>query len=128
MFAKRSIGRLGVPLAAAVLLTGCAEVGATVDQASTIMDKASVCAEALGLADLNPLVDPERLRARAADKERRLRELAAHVSDGEVKESLLSMADSYVEVQKERFEDLNVIATWAAHNTTRIDNLRKACS
>jgi hypothetical protein len=120
--------RLGAPLTAAALLAACAEVGATVDQANAVVDKASVCAEALGLADLNPLVDPERLRARAADKERRLRELATHVSDGAVKESLLSMADSYVEVQKERFDDLTIVTTWAAHNATRIDNLRKACT
>jgi hypothetical protein len=92
------------------------------------MDKASVCAEALGLADLNPLVDPDRLRARAAAKEQRLRELAGNVSDGDVKSSLLTMADSYVEVQKERFDDLTVVANWAKRNAVRLDALRQACT
>jgi hypothetical protein len=108
-------------LAAAALLGGCAQAGSTVN-------KASVCAEALGLADLNPLVDPDKLKARAADKERRLRELADSVSDRDVKNSLLTMADSYVEVQRERFEDLGVVTAWAKRNAERIDSLRTACT
>ncbi len=87
-----------------------------------------VCAEALGLADLDPLVDPDRLKARAADKERRLRQLANDVSDRDLRASLLTMADSYVEVQKERFDDLTVVADWAKRNTARLDELRKACT
>lgn len=123
---------MGVPAAAVALatvlmLSGCAEVGSAVDEASSATEKASVCAEALGLADLNPLVDPEKLRARAEDKEQRLRELAANVADQDVKASLLTMADSYVEVQKERFEDLSVVAAWAERNAARIAALREAC-
>lgn len=115
---------------AAAVLTAMAVLGgcSTVEQVGSVTDKASVCAEALGLADLNPLVDPDRLKQRAADKEQRLRELAGHVSDGDVQESLLSMADSYVEVQKERFDDLSVIAGWAARNTAHLDALRRACT
>ena len=97
------------------------------EQANIAKDKASVCAEALGLADLNPLVDPAKLKARAADKERRLRELAGSVSDQDVRASLLTLADSYLEVQKERFDDLTVVASWAKRNTVRIDALRSAC-
>ena len=117
-----------VLLAVALLVSGCSDVGAAVDQASAATDKAAVCAEALGLADLNPLVDPERLRARAEDKERRLRELAESVGDQDVKNSLLTMADSYVEVQRERYEDLSVIAGWAKSNAERVDALRQACT
>jgi len=117
-----------VLLAVAVLLAGCAEVDSAANQASNAMDKASVCAEALGLADLNPLVDPERLRARAAAKEQRLRELAGNVADGDLKDSLLTMADSYVEVQREHFEDLTVITNWAKRNAVRLDALRRACT
>ena len=91
-------------------------------------DRASVCADALGLADLNPLVDPDKLKARAADKERRLRELASGVADQDVKRSLLTMADSYVEVQRERFDDLTVVAAWAKRNTANLDTLRQACT
>lgn len=116
-----------VLLAGVVLLAGCAEVGSAVDQANSAKDKASVCAEALGLADLNPLVDPDKLKARAADKERRLRELAGGVSDQDVKSSLLTLADSYLEVQKERVDDLTVVANWAKRNADRIDALRSAC-
>jgi hypothetical protein len=111
----------GILLAASMVLTGCA-------QASNVRDKATVCTEALGLADLNPLVDPEKLKARAQDKERRLRELADNVSDRDLKNSLLSMAGSYVEVQQERFDDLTVVASWATRNTAHLDALRKACT
>lgn len=117
-----------VVAAAALSLAGCAEVDSAVDEASSASDKAEVCAEALGLADLNPLVDPEKLRQRADDKERRLRELADSVSDQDVQASLLTMADSYVEVQKERFEDLSVVTAWAKRNAEHIDALREACS
>ena len=118
---------LGLLLTAAALLAGCDQAGSAVEQASSITDKASVCADALGLADLNPLVDPEKLKARAADKERRLRELANSVADQDVKRSLITMADSYVEVQKERFDDLTVVAAWAKRNADHLDALRSAC-
>jgi hypothetical protein len=135
MLSERTDGTLGamhlwqvsVLLAAAVSLAGCDQVNEAVDQASMTKDKVSVCAEALGLADLNPLVDPDKLKARAADKERRLRELAGSVSDQDVKASLLGLADSYVEVQKEHIEDLTVVAGWAKRNAPRVDALRKAC-
>lgn len=117
-----------VTLLAVLSLSACEQVGSAVDQASTVADKASVCAEALGLADLNPLVDPERLRQRAADKERRLRELADNVADEDVKASLLGMADSYLQVQKEHLEDAGVVARWVRNNTERLDALRQACT
>lgn len=115
-------------LAAVLVLSGCSEVGEAVDEANAVADKASVCAEALGLADLNPLVDPERLEQRAADKERRLRELAENVADEDVRASLLGLADSYLQVQKERLEDASVVARWVQRNTARLDALRKACT
>jgi hypothetical protein len=117
-----------IPLVAVFALAGCAEVDSAVNEANTVSDKAQVCAEALGLADLNPLVDPEKLAQRAADKEQRLRDLAADVTDQDVQASLLTMADSYVEVQKERFDDLTVVAAWAKRNAEHIDALRQACS
>ncbi|MFD8499547.1 hypothetical protein [Amycolatopsis sp. NPDC059657] len=120
--------RWGFLLATAFLVSGCAEVNSAVDQANSTANKVSACSEALGLADLNPLVDAEKIKARAADKERRLRELAANVSDQDVKKSLLTMADSYVEVQKERFEDLGVVGRWAKRNAERLDSLRQACT
>jgi hypothetical protein len=120
----------GTIVAVAVVLAtpGCTQVDEAVGQVDSATDKASVCAEALGLADLDPLADPERFQARAEDKARRLRELAANVSDQDLKSSLLTMADSYVEVQKERIDDLSVIANWAKRNVDRLDALRAACS
>jgi hypothetical protein len=124
-----NVRSLGATLAiTTMVVAGCSEVESAVNQASAATDKATVCTEALGLADLNPLVDPERVKERAADKERRLRELAGNVADGDVKNSLLSMADSYVEVQKERFDDMTVVASWAKRNTERLDALRRACT
>jgi len=113
--------------AAALLLSGCDQVNSAVDQGSKTADKVGACAEALGLADLNPLVDPAKLKARAEDKERRLRELAGSVQDQDVKNALLGMADSYVEVQKERIEDAGVVAKWVQRNVKKLDALRAAC-
>ncbi len=119
---------LGVLLAVVLVVTGCARVHSVADRAEDAQNVASACAEALGLADLNPLVDPARVKARAADKERRLRELADHVTDKDVKSALLTMADSYVEVQRERFDDLDVVANWAKRNARDVDALRVACT
>ncbi|MEC3975065.1 hypothetical protein [Amycolatopsis sp. H20-H5] len=120
-------GVLGSFAVAAVLLAGCEQVNSAVDGANGAVDKVSACTEALGLADLNPLVDPQKIKARAVDKEKRLRELAGQVQDQQVKNALVTMADSYVEVQKERFEDLGVVGKWAERNVKRLDALRKAC-
>jgi hypothetical protein len=112
---------------AALLLSGCDQVSTAVDQGSKTADKVGACTEALGLADLNPLVDPDKLKARAADKEKRLRELAGNVQDQDVKNALLGMAGSYVEVQKERIEDAGVVAQWVQRNVKKLDALRAAC-
>jgi len=117
-----------VVLVSVLVVAGCAEVGSAVDEAGAVADRASVCAEALGLADLNPLVDKERLQARAEDKERRLRELADNVADEDVKASILGLADSYLQVQKERLDDAGVVARWVQRNTERLDALRVACT
>jgi hypothetical protein len=119
---------VGVALAAVLVLAGCDQVGDAVGEADAFTDKATVCAEALGLADLNPLVDRERLAERAEDKERRLRQLAEDVADEDVKASLLGLADSYLQVQEERLEDAGVVAGWVRRNTERLDALRKACT
>ncbi|MGW7530942.1 hypothetical protein [Amycolatopsis sp. NPDC054798] len=115
-------------VAAGTLLAGCDQVDSAVNQANSAVDKVSACSEALGLADLNPLVDGEKLKARAQDKERRLRELASNVQEEDVKKALLGMADSYVQVQKEHLEDAGVIARWTKRNLERLDGLRKACT
>ncbi|MFD9888228.1 hypothetical protein ACFWY9_02715 [Amycolatopsis sp. NPDC059027] len=119
--------------AAAVLLAGCDQVNSAADQvnsaadsAGRTADKVKACGEALGLADLNP--DPAKLKERALDKERRLRELAGNVQQQDVKNALTGMADSYLQVQKEHIEDAGVIATWTKRNLERLDALRKVCA
>jgi hypothetical protein len=127
-------GVLGIAVAAGLLLGGCAEVNQAVDGVNSAVDtangavaKATACTEALGLADLNPLVDPEKVKARAADKEARLRALAGQVQEQDVKNALFTMADSYVQVQQERWDDLGVVGQWAQRNVQHLDQLRKAC-
>ncbi|MCU1683645.1 MAG: hypothetical protein JWQ81_4384 [Amycolatopsis sp.] len=120
----------GVPVVLVIagsVLVGCDQVNSAVDTANSAASKASTCTEALGLADLNPLADPAKLKAQAADKEKRLRDLASQVQDKDVKNALVTMAGSYVEVQKERFDDASVVAKWAQRNVQRLDVLRKAC-
>ncbi|MFE0021777.1 hypothetical protein [Amycolatopsis sp. NPDC059021] len=120
-------------VAAAVLLAGCDQVNSAADQvdsaagsAGRTVDKVKACGEALGLADLNP--DPAKLKERALDKERRLRELAGNVQQQDVKNALTGMADSYLQVQKERIEDAGVVAAWTKRNLERLDALRKVCA
>ncbi|MDT8910827.1 hypothetical protein [Amycolatopsis sp. PS_44_ISF1] len=115
-------------VAAGVLLAGCDQVTTAVDTANSTADRVGVCTDALGLAELNPLADPAKLKARAQDKAQRLRSLATDVQDDDVKNALLGLADSYVQVQKERIEDAGVVAGWAKRNVAKLDALRKACS
>lgn len=126
--------RWGVPgifvlgtVLAGLTLSGCDQVNSAVDSANSAATKAGACGDALGLADLNPLADPAKIKAQAADKAKRLQDLAAQVQDKDVKNALLTMAGSYVEVQKERFDDLSVVAKWAQRNVQRLDALRKVC-
>ncbi|GAA3559235.1 hypothetical protein GCM10022222_48650 [Amycolatopsis ultiminotia] len=124
----KSWGGVAVLAIGGLVLSGCAGVDSAVDQADSAADKVSACTEALGLADLNPLADPAKLKARAQDKEQRLRTLAHDVGNDDVKNALLGMADSYVQVQKEHIEDAGVVARWAKRNLVKLDALRKACS
>lgn len=114
--------------AAAVLAAGCSEVNDAVDDVSSVADKASVCTEALGLVDLLPWTDPDKVKERAADKEQRLRELSESVGDQDVARSLTTVADSYVAVQRERVEDITQASGWVRDHLDRIDALRSACT
>lgn len=121
--------RLGITLlmaAAGLALAGCSEVTNAVDQTNKAATKVSACAEALSLADLNP--DPATIQARAADKEKRLRELAASVGEQNVATALTGMADSYLQVQKENIQDAGKIADWTARNLQQLEGLRKVCA
>jgi hypothetical protein len=114
--------------ALALLLTGCSQVDSVVDQANTVQDKAGTCAEALGLANFDPTaLDPDKVRAEAKKKADRLRELGGQVADGDVKESLYTMADSYVALEKQRIDRLGDLSGWIQRHVDNVDNLRKVC-
>ncbi|MTD55977.1 hypothetical protein GKO32_18620 [Amycolatopsis sp. RM579] len=106
--------------AAALLLTGCAQV----DSAT---DKASLCSEALGLSNLNPNLSPDELARQAQDKANRLRELANRAADQDLKQNLSSIADSYVALEKQQASRLADVNEWVQRNAQNIDALRKAC-
>ncbi|WP_199429949.1 hypothetical protein [Qaidamihabitans albus] len=111
-----------------LLLAGCSEVNSAVDQANDAADKASVCTKALGLADLNPNVDPQKLQAGAEEKANKLRELGQQAVDQDVKQTLLSMADSYAELEQKQADQLGNINEWIQRNTQQLDQLRQACT
>ncbi|WP_020669647.1 hypothetical protein [Amycolatopsis nigrescens] len=120
----------GVPavLVLGVLLTGCTEVNEAMDQANTATNKVSACGEALGLADLNPAgIDPEKLQAEAQQKADRLRELGDQVAEADVKQTLFTMADSYVALEKKQADELGNLTDWMRRNAANLDRLRQVC-
>jgi hypothetical protein len=112
--------RLLATLAAIGLLSGC-------DQAKALGDKASVCADALGLATLVPDSDPEKTRRAAVEKANKLKSLANDAQEKDVKGALTTLADEYVQVSKRRAEDLRNFAGWAGDLYRNQDNVRKIC-
>ncbi|WP_191256597.1 hypothetical protein [Amycolatopsis oliviviridis] len=122
----KRLGFAALLAAAGLSLAGCSEVTNAVDQTNRAATKVSACAEALSLVDLNP--DPATLKERAADKEKRLRELANNVGEKDVAGALTGMADSYLQAQKENIQDAGKVADWTKRNLDRIDALRKVCA
>ncbi|WP_043841143.1 hypothetical protein [Amycolatopsis taiwanensis] len=111
---------LGMVIGLGVLLAGCDEVGSA-------MDKASACSQALGLADLNPNIDPSQLPEVAGQKADELRQLAEKVADQDLKQNLLSVADAYVSLQKRSVDRLSDVNDWIQRNAANLDNLRAVC-
>ncbi|GAA5163196.1 MULTISPECIES: hypothetical protein [Amycolatopsis] len=103
-----------------LVLAACAGVGETVD-------KAGVCAEALGLSNLNPNLDPEQLADQARQKATRLRELAGQVSDQDLKQNLFTLADSYVALEERKARGLGDLNDWVQRNADNLSALRAAC-
>ncbi|WP_216213526.1 hypothetical protein [Amycolatopsis aidingensis] len=118
-------------------LAGCGEdLGAAVDgadqaidQAQGAMDKAGACSEALGItADFNPEVpDPQQLQAEAGEKANRLQELGNQVADANLRESLLAMADGYVEIEQAKADQLANMNDWIRKQSENLENLRQIC-
>ncbi|WP_158887637.1 hypothetical protein [Amycolatopsis anabasis] len=126
-------GVLGV-VGLGFLLAGCAEVNNAVDQANNAVDQAtsatnkvSACGEALGLANLNPAAAPEKIKNEAQQKAERLRQLGNQVAEADVKQTLFTMADSYVELEKKRVDELANLSDWIKRNTENLDRLRRVC-
>ena len=119
----RALGVAGLGL----LLASCDQVDSTVEQASNAKDKASACAEALGLSNLNPNLDPDELAAQAQQKADRLRALANQVADQDLKHNLFTIADSYVTLERRKLDHLGNLNDWLQQNATNLANLRAAC-
>ncbi|GAB3000135.1 hypothetical protein LWP59_36760 [Amycolatopsis acidiphila] len=103
-----------------LLLAGCDQVDSTASQASA-------CAEALGLTNLNPNLDPAQLAAQAQQKADRLRQLANQVSDQDLKQNLFTIADSYIALEQRKVEGLSDVNDWAQRNAANLSALRAAC-
>lgn len=110
-----------------VVLSGCSDVQSAVDEVGATADKASVCAEALGLVNLNPNVDLDTVQAEAGEKANQLRELANQVADRSVRDNLLALADGYVELERRQAEHLGNANDWIQRNLANLDRLRQAC-
>jgi hypothetical protein len=97
------------------------------DQAKALGDKASICADALGLATLIPDTDPEKTRQLALQKADRLKKLASSAQEQDVKGALTTLADEYVDVSKRQANELRNFAGWAGDLYRNQENVRKIC-
>ncbi|WP_092529743.1 hypothetical protein [Amycolatopsis arida] len=117
------VAALCLPLAA------CGELNSAVDKADGAVGKASACSEALGIAaSFNPqALDPQRVQEEAARKANRLQELAGQAADADLRQSLLAVADGYVELERRQTEGLANLTDWVRRNTENLDRLRQVC-
>jgi hypothetical protein len=97
------------------------------DQVDSTASKTSACAEALGLTNLNPNLDPAQLAAQAQQKAARLRELANQVADQDLKQNLFTIADSYVALEQRKAAGLSNVNDWVQRNADNLSALRAAC-
>ncbi|OLT41213.1 hypothetical protein BJF85_24370 [Saccharomonospora sp. CUA-673] len=121
--------RRAVPVAAVgmMVLAGCSEAAEMHEDVTGAADKASVCGQALGIVDLNPNVDPEKVQAEAGEKAQQLRDLASDVADQDVKQNLTALADGYVEMEQRRVDRLGDFNQWVQRNLNNLEELRQAC-
>ncbi|WP_369822244.1 hypothetical protein [Saccharomonospora sp. CUA-673] len=118
-----------MPVAAVgmMVLAGCSEAAEMHEDVTGAADKASVCGQALGIVDLNPNVDPEKVQAEAGEKAQQLRDLASDVADQDVKQNLTALADGYVEMEQRRVDRLGDFNQWVQRNLNNLEELRQAC-
>lgn len=110
-----------------VLLAGCDEVTSAVEDVEAAGDKAKVCTEALQIIDLDADVSPESVAAGAEQKARELQDLAEQVGDQTVQDTLLDMANGYLELEERKAEHLGDFSGWLQRNLNSLDELRQAC-
>ncbi|WP_245976338.1 hypothetical protein [Amycolatopsis palatopharyngis] len=128
MWVRQVVG--GAALAAVLPLAGCTdEINSAVEKADGAASKAGACTEALGIAtSFNPeSLDPQQVREQAEEKAKRLQELGNNAADANVRETLLDMADGYVELERKQAEGLGNISDWVRRNTENIERLRQVC-
>ncbi|NYI88933.1 sigma54-dependent transcription regulator [Amycolatopsis endophytica] len=117
MRTARVLGMVGI----AVVLAGCAEAAETAD-------RASACAQALGLANLNPNATAQEVADQAQQKAGELRDLGNQVADQTLKENLFAIADSYVALEQRKSQGLSDVNDWIQTNAANLDRLRQACT
>ena len=103
------------------MLAGCAEAAETAD-------RASACAQALGLANLNPYASAEQVANQAQQKAGELRDLGNQVSDQTLQQNLFAIADSYVALEQRKSQGISDVNDWIQTNTANLDRLRQACT
>lgn len=103
------------------MLTGCAEAAETAD-------RASACAQALGLANLNPNLSADELADQAQQKAEDLRNLGNRVADRTLQQNLFAIADSYVALEQRKTQGISDVNDWIQTNTANLARLRQACT
>jgi hypothetical protein len=113
-----------VPAAALLFaLTGCD----TLNEASSTLDKAQVCTQALAAAGFNPdLTNPTGAVEEAQRKAEELRSLAEQTSDANLQRELQETADQIGSLQTSQVTPADIVG-WTNAKVNQITQLTQAC-
>jgi hypothetical protein len=130
--------RAGRPLATIMLAlgligaaSGCEAVQQASDTANQVgqaADKATVCLEALKLANFTPTAtDPQKALEETQKKAEELNALAAKAGDATLKDAITGVSDKMSAVTLEDVNPANA-AAWAQEKLDTVSKLSNACS
>ncbi|MBB5806074.1 hypothetical protein F4560_005842 [Saccharothrix ecbatanensis] len=130
--------RAGRPLATIMLAlgligaaSGCEAVQQASDTANQVgqaADKATVCIEALKLANFTPTAtDPQKALEETQKKAEELNALAAKAGDATLKDAITGVSDKMSAVTLEDVNPANA-AAWAQEKLDTVSKLSNACS
>ncbi|WP_424189657.1 bacteriophage spanin2 family protein [Actinokineospora sp. G85] len=123
--------RLATALCAAALVGGlsaCDSVQQATDAAVNATDKASICVEALRLANFTP--NEQDVEQTASDARRRadeLRSLADRAADTTLRDALTGMSDKVSELDVGNLSASSVLS-WTSDKVAALNALAKACA